>query len=122
MPASYDCRAFGFEDGQSGLFYDTSLNILLRGRIIEFMLNATVVHDGSDYDKGRYFAAFSLGYKYDDWDLSQIIHFPEDILTMEGYLRFINNPNVTYKHMDAYFKAKRLLIESLTKINKNQII
>jgi len=114
MPASYDCRAFGFEDGQSGLFYDSSTNILVRGKITDFMLDATVIHDGSDYDKGRYFAAFSHGYRYKDWDLYQMTYFPENILTLEGYLKFINNPRNTYKQINAYFKAKRLLIEALT--------
>lgn len=50
MPGSYDLRAFGFTDGQEGLFYDSALNCLLRGKIVDTLLEATVIHGGSDYD------------------------------------------------------------------------
>lgn len=113
MPASYDCSAFGFKNDQEGLFYDASTNTLLRGKIIDFMLVAEVVHDGSDYDNGRFFAAFRVGYTYNDWDLVDITWFPEDILTSGGYQKWIVNPKVTVVQINAFIKAKRILIEIL---------
>lgn len=118
MPASYDCRAFGFEDKQSGLFYDEALNILLRGIIVDHMLQASVIHDGSDNETGRLGSSFHDGYRYPDWDLQHITHFPENILSLQGYLSWLNNPKTGYKQIKAYFKAKRLLEETLNQNNK----
>ena len=113
MPASYDCRAFGFEDKQSGLFYDEALNILLRGVIVDHMLQASVIHDGSDNKTGRPSFSFSQGYRYGDWDLQYITYFPENIQSLQGYLTFLNNPKTDFYKIKAYFKAKRLLEETL---------
>lgn len=113
MPGSYDLRAFGFTDGQEGLFYDSALNCLLRGKIVDTLLEATVIHGGSDYDNGRYFSAFSEGYSHFDWDLQHIIWFPENILTWAGFKEWMNMDRVAYPELKAYTKAKRLLTESL---------
>jgi len=113
MPASYDCRAFKFENGQEGLFYDSVLNCLLRGKIVDFMLVAEVVHDGTDYANDKYFAAFRNGYTHFDWDLQYITWFPNDILTIDGYLNWLSTDRVTEKEIKAHFKAKRLLKETL---------
>ena len=110
----YDCDAFGFVDGQEGLFYDPNLNILLKGKITDYMLDARVEHDGTDYENGCYFAGFTAGYRYKDWDLHSLVHFPNDILTLDGYLKWLNNPKIQFEQIKAYFKAKRLLVETLT--------
>ncbi len=119
MPASYDCRAFGIEDKSSGLFFDTALNILLRGVVVDYMLQASVVHSGSNSETGSYWTSgFSEGYRYNDWDLQHITYFPENINTLQGYLSWLNNPKTGYKQIKAYFKAKRLLEETLNQNNK----
>src|SRR3972149_2746482 len=113
MPASYDCRAFGFKDGQSGLFYDYSLNTLLRGTIVNFMLSAEVVHDGTDKARYRFFASYEKGYKHDDWDLQYITWFPDDILTFDGYKAWLEDESVTEREIRAFIKARRLLEETI---------
>lgn len=113
MSPSYDCKFFGFKEGQEGLFYDSALNILLRGKIVDFMLQAEVIHGGNDIPNGRYFSAFSRGYKYIDWDLQYITWFPENILTYQGYMDWINDDKVTEKEIKGFIKGKRLLDETL---------
>jgi hypothetical protein len=113
MPASYDCRAFGFTDGQEGLFYDESLNILLHGKVTDHMLNAVVVHDGSDTETGRPGTSFPDGYHYGDWDLQHITHFPKDITTLDGFMKWLMSDKTDYYRIRAYFKAKRIINEYL---------
>lgn len=98
MPATYDCRAFGFENGQSGLFYNFGTHTLLKGVIRDYLLNAEVVE--------CHFHTFSVGYIYDDWDLCEIIYIP---ITLSEYLAWLNDPRTDYKKIKAYFKAKPLV-------------
>lgn len=98
MPATYDCRAFGFENGQSGLFYDFGTHTLLSGRITDYMLNAEVVECP--------YGTFNKGYVFEDWDLCYITFIP---ITLTEYLKWLNDPRTDYKKIKAYFKAKPLI-------------
>ncbi len=97
----YDCNFFHFENGQKGLFFSDTLNIILIGEIKDFKLEATV-HKTMLFP----FNAFSIGYKYGDWDLKDMIYFPNDIITYSGFLKWLNNPNTTERQIKAYFKIK----------------
>ncbi len=103
----YDCKYFHFENNQEGYFYDFKLNNLIEGKIINHRLNGTVVHDGSTSNSFPY--AFSIGYTYDNWDLGNVVWFPKNIKTLDGFLIWLNKNETGFTQIKAYLKAKELI-------------
>lgn len=103
----------GFKPGQYGLWYDASLNTLIVGFLDEdCCLRGRVIHNGptqKDIDEGRYFAAWSIGYTYNNWDLHEMEYVGRyrNYSGLYGYLEFIEG--ATYEQIKAYFKVKELL-------------
>lgn len=103
----------GFKEGQYGLWYDTSLNTLIVGFIDEnHSLKGRVLHNGrtqKDIDEGRYFAAWSTGYTYDNWDMHDMEYVGRyrNYSNIYGYLEFLEN--ASYSQIKAYLKVQELL-------------
>lgn len=117
FPVSYQARHNGFHIGQRGLFYDASLNTLIIGAVTESGLKGRVIHNGrtqKDYDEGRYFAAWSVGYSYDRWDMHSMEYVGtyRNYTSLSGYLEFLEP--ASYAQIKAYFKTKELLKDNKT--------
>lgn len=102
-----------FRKGQYGLWYDAGLNTLIVGFIDEnHSLKGRVLHNGvtqKDIDEGRYFAAWSTGYTYDNWDIHVMVYVGRyrNYSGLYGYLEFLED--ATYEQIKAYFKVQELL-------------
>lgn len=107
----YDCNFFKFKEGQEGYFYDHALNTLIKGKIENFRLKGTVVHDGFTIEMPL--TSFSIGYSYDMWDLRYVVWFPTDIKKCDGFLKWLNNPNTNYDKIKVYFTKAKQLIDQL---------
>jgi len=103
----------GFKKGQYGLWYDESLNTLIVGFIDEdYCLRGRVLHNGRTQkacDEGRYFAAWSIGYTYNNWDMHDMTYVGRyrNYSGLYGYLEFLEP--ATLEQIKAYFKVKELL-------------
>ena len=111
-PPEVVCRFLGMRESQIGYFYDDKLKTLIVGRIKDGKLKGRVIHNGrtqKDFDEGRYFSAWSMGYSYSDWDKHDFIYVGKKInyTSLKGYFKFIDQANL--ESIKAYFKAKELL-------------
>lgn len=111
-PVSVQVQINNMSIGQRGLFYDRGLKTLIIGVIKETGLRGRVIHNGltqKDYNEGRYFSAWNIGYTYDKWcihDLEYVGTY-RAYTSLSGYLEFIET--ASYDQLKDYFSAKELL-------------
>ena len=90
------CKFYSFQEGQYGLFYDGMLNVLIVGRIKNYRLIGKVISNGiTTFEKC--IAGFYVGYRYNDWDKSNMIYMGT-LRTHSNYYAYIDflNKNIKY--------------------------
>lgn len=95
------------KNGNIGLYYSPSLDLLIVGIRIDYRLKGRVISNNSCLDGGSWLmSSFMVGYTYRDWrgDGFSYLGTYRTFTTLDGYLDFINRAD--YDDLKAYFKSK----------------
>lgn len=94
-------------NGDTGLYYSQSLDLLIVGMRVDWHLKGRVISNNSCLDGGSWIlSSFPVGYTYKNWGGDEFTYLGtyRTFITLDGYLSFIDRAD--YDDLKAYFKAK----------------